>query len=98
MNPGTGKYETTAGAVRRPHTHADCRCHPCEKSALAGALEAGENGIDPADPCWSRRENRRSRHSRRISISANAEIVNVATAMRSPREPCSWFAKGVQNC
>ena len=45
MNPGTGKYEKVlercSGLVPVPTAVA----HPCEKSALAGALEAAEKGL-----------------------------------------------------
>ena len=45
MNPGTGKYERLlercAGLVPIPAAVA----HPCEESALAGAMEAGEKGL-----------------------------------------------------
>jgi phosphotransacetylase len=45
MNPGTGKYERLlercAGLAAVPTAVA----HPCEKSALAGAIEAAQNGL-----------------------------------------------------
>jgi hypothetical protein len=45
MTPGTGKYERLlercAGLAPIPTAVA----HPCEQSALAGALEAAENGL-----------------------------------------------------
>ena len=45
MNPGTGKYERLlercAGLAPVPTAVA----HPCEKSALEGALEAGQKGL-----------------------------------------------------
>ena len=43
--PGTGKYEQVLERCRRLEPVPTAVAHPCEESALAGALEAGARGL-----------------------------------------------------
>jgi phosphotransacetylase len=45
MNPGTGKYERLLERCARLAPVPTAVAHPCEKSALEGALEAGRKGL-----------------------------------------------------
>ena len=45
MNPGTGKYEQLLGRCASLEPVPTAVAHPCEKSALAGAIEAGQKGL-----------------------------------------------------
>ena len=45
MNPGTGKYESLLARCRGLDPIPTVVVHPCEKSALSGALEAGRLGL-----------------------------------------------------
>src|SRR5262245_25903388 len=45
MNPGTGKYERLLERCESIYPIPTAVAHPCEKSALAGALEAGQKGL-----------------------------------------------------
>src|SRR3954464_15127328 len=45
MKTGTGKYERLLERCRALPPVPTAVAHPCEKTALAGALEAGENGL-----------------------------------------------------
>ena len=45
MNPGTGKYESLLERCANLAAVPAAVAHPCEVSALAGALEAGEKGL-----------------------------------------------------
>jgi len=45
MKPGTGKYERLLARCAGLEPVATAVAHPCEKSALEGALEAGEKGL-----------------------------------------------------
>jgi phosphotransacetylase len=45
MNTGTGKYEHLLEQCARLAPVPTAVAHPCEKTALAGALEAGEKGL-----------------------------------------------------
>ncbi len=45
MNPGTGKYESLLERCASLAALPAAVAHPCEVSALAGALEAGEKGL-----------------------------------------------------
>jgi phosphate acetyltransferase len=45
MNPGTGKYERLLERCGGLAPIPTAVVHPCEQSALAGALEAGEKGL-----------------------------------------------------
>src|SRR5687767_11930695 len=43
--PGTGKYETLIERCRDLEPVATAVAHPCEKTALSGAIEAAELGL-----------------------------------------------------
>jgi phosphate acetyltransferase len=43
--PGTGKYEALLARCRSLEPVATAVAHPCEETALAGAVEAGEKGL-----------------------------------------------------
>jgi phosphate acetyltransferase len=45
MNPGTGKYETLLQRCASLKPVPTAVAHPCEKTALEGAIEAGEQGL-----------------------------------------------------
>ena len=45
MIPGTGKYERLLERCAGLEPIPTAVAHPCEKSALAGPLEAGEKGL-----------------------------------------------------
>src|SRR2546423_377355 len=45
MNPGTGKYEKLLERCAGLDPVPTAVAHPCETTALAGALEAGEMGL-----------------------------------------------------
>ena len=45
MNPGTGKYEALLERCGRLDPVPTAVVHPCEKTALEGALEAGQKGL-----------------------------------------------------
>jgi phosphotransacetylase len=45
MNPGTGKYERLLERCAKLDPVPTAVAHPCEKTALAGAIEAGEEGL-----------------------------------------------------
>jgi phosphate acetyltransferase len=45
MNPGTGKYEALLARCARLDPIATAVAHPCEKTALTGAMEAAEQGL-----------------------------------------------------
>ncbi len=45
MKPGTGKYESLLARCAGLEPVPTAVAHPCEKSALEGALEAGEKGL-----------------------------------------------------
>jgi phosphotransacetylase len=45
QEPGTGKYERVLGRCKGLAAIPTAVAHPCEESALAGALEAGEKGL-----------------------------------------------------
>ncbi|HEY1336822.1 MAG TPA: phosphate acetyltransferase [Bryobacteraceae bacterium] len=45
MKPGTGKYERILERCANLYPVPTAVAHPCEKSALAGALEASEKGL-----------------------------------------------------
>ena len=97
MNPGTGKYERLlercAGLAPVPAAVV----HPCEQSALEGALEAGAKGlitpilVGPAD---------NQGHSEIITIEhqRNRRSSMRRTAMIQLRKRCSWCARAGQNC
>ena len=43
--PGTGKYEALLARCRGLEPVPTAVAHPCEETALAGAVEAGEQGL-----------------------------------------------------
>jgi phosphotransacetylase len=43
--PGTGKYETLVARCRDLEPVSTAVAHPCEETALAGAIEAAELGL-----------------------------------------------------
>src|SRR4026209_2216004 len=43
--PGTGKYEALLGRCRDLEPVSTAVAHPCEETALAGAVEAGAKGL-----------------------------------------------------
>src|SRR5690242_15867388 len=43
--PGTGKYEALLARCRGLEPVPTAVVHPCEETALAGAVEAGEQGL-----------------------------------------------------
>ena len=43
--PGSGKYEALLARCRSLKPIPTAVAHPCEASALAGAIEAGRNGL-----------------------------------------------------
>ena len=46
--PGTGKYEQLLERCKRLEPVVTAVAHPCEESALTGAVEAGANGYADA--------------------------------------------------
>ncbi len=57
MSSGTGKYEILLERCARLDPVPTAVAHPCEKTALAGALEAGAEGPDHPDSGRSRSQN-----------------------------------------
>jgi phosphotransacetylase len=45
MNPGTGKYERLLERCAKLDPVPTAVAHPCERTALAGAIEAGQKGL-----------------------------------------------------
>ena len=73
---GTGKYEQLLERCRSLEPVPTAVAHPCEETALAGAVEAGAQGADRADPRRARRRRSRGRRDGAASISAGVRIVD----------------------
>ena len=74
---GTGKYEQLLERCKRFEPIVTAVAHPCEASALAGAIEAGEKRFDHAHPRRPGRENRRSRSKAAAIDLGKTQIIDV---------------------
>ena len=90
---GTGKYEQLLERCRRLEPVLTAVAHPCEESALAGAIEAGEKGL--ITPILVGPAGKIEEVARKSGIDlGNTRVVDALTAtLRQPR-PWSWFVRG----
>ena len=95
---GTGKYEQLLARCQTLAPVPTAVAHPCEATALAGALEAGAQGlimpilVGPAAKIAEVAETRRTRPRR-----ARRSSMRRTAMARRPR-PSSWFARARPSC
>ena len=97
---------TSNGQIRRAACEVPRGCapvptavaHPCEATALAGAVEAHELGLDHADPRRPGREDPRGRARSASSISSDSRSSMRRTATRRPTRRSSSCAKARPSC
>ena len=94
---GTGKYEQLLARCQGLSPLPTAVAHPCEATALAGAMEAGEGLIMPilVGPAAKIQEVAKASTA---SISAAARSSTRRTAMRRRRRRSSWCARARPSC
>ena len=95
--PGTGKYERLLERCRSLAAVPTAVAHPCEESALAGAVEAGQKGLIepiPVGPAAKIQEVAR----RRGSTLAGRRSSTRRIATRRRLERWSWCGRGRRSC
>ena len=97
MNPGTGKYERLLERCAGLAPVRTAVAHPCEKSALEGALEAGRKGlITPILVGPASRIEEIARRQEQISAARRSLMRRTATSQ--PQGPWRWFGRAELNC
>jgi hypothetical protein len=92
---GTGKYERLLAKCKRLEPVPTAVAHPCEKTALRGAVEAGGKGlIEPI--LVGPRSRPLPRPQESTLVTSESWILH--TARHLPRKPWSWFGKARRNC
>ena len=89
------KYDTLIAAARALPRLKVAVVHPCDESAIKGALEAAELGL--IEPILSDRRQRSSQPQRPatwISRNSRSWTLLIATVRRTP--PCSSFSRARQ--
>ena len=91
---GTGKYEQLLERCRSLEAVPTAVAHPCEETALAGAIEAGAKGlIVPILVGPAAEDRRRSRRSAGIDLGEDRGSSMRRTAMPRRPRPWSWFVR-----
>ena len=96
QTPGTGKYEQLLERCRSLAPIPTAVAHPCEETALAGAIEAAARA-DRADPRRPGREDRGDRPKRTGSISDIRRSSTPHSHAPPPRR-WSWCARARPSC
>ena len=95
---GTGKYEQLLERCRSLEPVPTAVAHPCEETALAGALEAGAKGLIAPILVGPAAKIREVAKKSGIDLGKHHGSSTLRTAMRPRRRPSNWSARARRSC